>query len=380
MLAISMLMFMISFNLFIPGLNKFIETLGGKDIKGITFILFSITAGLSRPIAGKLSDTIGRKPVMYMGIVFVAIICVIYPTIETLFAYVFIRLAHGFGAGFPVTGSTALATDLLPADKRGQGMGIWGVFISLGFGVGFYLGGFLERLIGLDGVFYTASALAIGSGVLLFNVRETLPVAQRQKFHFGLLKLKWIDVIDPSVRPAAIVMFLSASCSGYIFVLTPEIAEFIDPEMNKGTFFLFYSISTIAIRLFTASWSDRIGRRRTLVYAMILLAISMIIIGTANSYTHFAVSALLFGVATGISSPTLMAWMADLSDVDRRGVGAGTLYIALEMGMIVGSGFSLLTYNNTFGSILFSFIVGAVCSLLALIYLIWHIRKIPSVT
>lgn len=380
MLAVSMLLFMISFNLFIPELNKFISTLGGKDLKGMTFILFSITAALSRPIAGKLSDTIGRKPVMYLGVLFAALICVIYPHTETLAMYFVIRLAHGFGAGFLPTGGTALVTDILPADKRGQGMGIWGVFISLGFGIGPFLGGILATSIGIDYVFYISSILAIISGFLLMNVRETLPSYQKQRFHFGLLKLKWTDVIDPSVRPSAIVMLLSATCSGYIFVLTPEISEFIDPDMNTGTFFLYYSLSTILIRLFTSSLSDKIGRRKTLVLAMVLLAISMICIGLASSYSSFIVSALLFGIATGISSPTLMAWMADLSQIEKRGVGSGTLYIALEMGFILGASFSLLTYNNTQESIILSFGVGAICSLVALFYLFWHLRSFESKT
>lgn len=379
MLAISMFLFMTSFNLIIPELNTFMENLGGEKQKGLIYIVFSISAALARPFSGKLSDTIGRKPVMYLGVLFGAVIAILYPFAETILLFLLLRLAHGFCAGFMPTGATALATDILPADRRGQGMGIWGVFVSLGFGAGQYLGSIINNVFGLDNLFLISGGVAVLSGILLTSVKETLPLHQKVPFSFGLLRLKWEEIIDPSVRPSAIVMFLSATCSGFIFVLTPDLAQDLEIS-NKGTFFLYYSISTILVRLFTSSLSDRIGRRKTLVYSMLLLIVSMVMVGTATSPLLFQLSALIFGVATGISSPTLMAWMADLSHPEKRGVGSGTLYIALEIGFIFGAGVTLLSYDNTFHTMFISFILAAFFALLALIYLLWHLARRNSVT
>lgn len=377
MLSISLFLFFTSFNLIIPELSTFIENLGGGSQKGLIFLLFSITAAASRPFAGKLSDTIGRKPVMYSGILLSCLITLLYPLSEVLLFFFLCRLAHGFSTGFLPTGATALVTDILPANKRGQGMGIWGVFISLGFGVGNSLGSLIANHLGIDNLFMISAAVAVVSGILLTSVKETLPPEQKQPFRLQLFLLRWEDVIDPSVRPSAIVMFLSAACSGFVFVLTPELAMDLSIE-NKGVFFTFYSISTIVVRLFTGSLSDRIGRRQTLVAAMILLAASMVLTAFADSTYLFATAALLYGVATGISSPTLMAWMADLSQVNKRGVGSGTLFIALELGFIAGSGVTLLTYDNTFGTMFISFIIGALFALAALGYLIWHLMRRES--
>jgi MFS family permease len=68
-ICLAMLLFMISFNLIIPELNQFITNLGGEDQKGLIISLFTISAGISRPFSGKLSDKIGRKKVMIIGIV-----------------------------------------------------------------------------------------------------------------------------------------------------------------------------------------------------------------------------------------------------------------------------------------------------------------------
>ena len=74
LLTISMFFFMTSFNLILPELNDFISSLGGADKKGLVITLFTISAAISRPFSGKLTDTIGRKKVIYLGIIFSIII------------------------------------------------------------------------------------------------------------------------------------------------------------------------------------------------------------------------------------------------------------------------------------------------------------------
>lgn len=374
LLAISMLFFMMSFNLLIPELNTIMEQLGSADKKGLVFIFFSITAVISRPISGKLSDTIGRKKVMYIGVIMGIIACFAYSYISGIVYFLLLRLLHGFSAGFHPTGATAMVTDLLPPEKRGQGMGLWGVFIAIGFGAGQTLTYPVILLFGYNSMYIVATLLVTISGVLLFKVKETLPAQQITPFSFKLFRLKWIDIIEPSVRPSAVVMFLTATCSGFVFVLTPDIARYLAID-NKGVFFGFYTISTLFVRLFSSSLSDKIGRRKTLIISMGFLFTSMLMIGYATTPTLFIAAALIFGIAYGISSPTIMAWMADLSNPTRRGVGSGTLFIALEGGFMFGAGLSIVTYNNSQSTILLSFLVAAIFSVLTVIYLIWHLLK-----
>lgn len=379
MLAVSMFFFMTSFNLIIPELNDFITRLDGENYKGYIFILFSITAAISRPISGKLSDNLGRKPVMYLGVIFGGLSCLLYPLTTSVFLFLALRMMHGFSAGFHPTGATALVTDILPPNRRGQGMGIWGVFISLGFGVGQSLGSKIEQLFGLNNLFLIATGVTVFAGILLFKVKETLPKEQRVPFSMKLLLFNWKDVFEPSVLPSAIVMFLSASCSGVVFVLTPDLAKFLEIE-NKGAYFTFYAASTILVRLFTGSLSDNIGRRKAMILGMALLIVAMLLTGFAKTEFTFIFAALLFGISTGISSPTLMAWMGDLSDIKRRGAGSGTIFIALELGIMLGSGITLITYDNTLNSMLLTFSIAAFIAFLALVYLTWHLARRTSIT
>ncbi|MEY3236118.1 MAG: hypothetical protein RI883_219 [Bacteroidota bacterium] len=372
-----MFLFMTSFNLILPELNHFITDLGGANHKGLIITLFTISAAVSRPFSGKLSDTIGRKKVMIFGLIVCFIVSLLYPLSVSVWFFLGLRFLHGFSAGFLPTGATAMVTDLLPAESRGQGMGIWGTFISLGIGVGQSLGSFIYNEWGMNNLFLFSSFIAVVSGILILFVKETL--IKTEKFKPQLLQISLTDVFEPSVLPAAMVMFLSATCSGIIFVLTPDMSTFLGIE-NKGWFFGIYVISTILVRLLTSSVSDKIGRRKTLIIGILFLIVSMIMIGYAKDWKAYTTASIVFGIATGISSPTLFAWTADLSHPERRGVGSGTMFIALELGIMAGSFSTVLTYNNTLESITNGFLLGAFMALLAVLYLIWHLKKRTSHT
>ncbi len=374
-MSLSMFFFMMSFNLIMPELNGYLTALGSSDLKGLIITLFTISAGISRPFSGKIADLVGRKTSIYIGIVICIFVSISYPIAQSLFFFFTLRFLHGFSAGFMPTGATALITDVLPEKSRGQAMGIWGTFISLGIGVGQALGSWIFMQSNYTVLFGFSGLICLISLVLATFVKETL--REKQPFQLNVLRVKWNDIVEPSVFPAAVVMFLTATSSGIIFVITPDISNFLGIN-NKGWFFGIYVISTILIRLFSSSLSDRIGRRKTLLIGNLFLITAMLLIGLSTTTNSYTFAAIIFGCATGISSPTLFAWTADLSHIDRRGVGAGTMFIALEGGIMLGSIITLMLYDSTKNTVLYSFIFGAFLALIASIYLIWHLLRRKS--
>ncbi len=371
-MCLAMFFFMTSFNLILPELNNYISILDGADKKGLIITLFTISAAISRPFSGKLSDTIGRKKVIYLGIICSFFVILIYPFSYSVLFFLILRFLHGFSAGFAPTGATALLTDLIPEKSRGHAMGIWGTFISLGIGVGQTLGSWIYLSFGFTILFLIGALFSLIAFILVFWIKETL--VNQQKFNFKLLRISWKDVFEPNVLPAAFVMLLSAMCSGMIFVLTPDLSTYLGIS-NKGFFFGIYVIATILIRLLTSSLSDRIGREKTLLIGCFILVISMLLVGTSNSIVSYIFAAIIFGIATGITSPTMFAWTADLSHEDRRGVGAGTMFIALEFGIMFGALLTLVSYDSTKSTIFLTFLIGAIMATIACIYLIVIIAR-----
>jgi MFS family permease len=371
-LTFAMFLFMTSFNLILPELNDFITDLDGKEYKGLIISLFSVSALISRPFAGKLADNVGRKSTMYVGTIICVVITFIYPLSGSVSFFLLLRFMHGFSSGFLPTGATALITDILPPERRGQGMGVFGTGISLGIGVGQFLGTPLNQWLTLDGLFFASGILAMVSILMVKSVKETLE--EPKPFSWKMFRLKKDEFFEVKVLPVAIVMFLTASCSGILFVLSPDLSTYLGIE-NKGWFFMFYVISTIAVRLSIGKLSDKIGRRKAMIIGMVFLIISMLMVAFAKDVFAYTSASIVFGVATGINSPTLFAWMADLSPSHRRGIGSGTLFISLELGILFGSASTLFIYDSTYESAFLVFIYGAFLALLAMLFLIWHLTR-----
>jgi MFS family permease len=375
LLSFSMFFFMLSFNLILPEMNGFISGLGGSEVKGSIIFLFSVAAGLSRPFAGKLADLIGRKRSVFIGLAIAILASLSYAWVGALYIFFVLRFMHGLSAGFAPTGATALLTDMLPPGKKGAAMGLWGTFISLGIGVGQALGSYIFAHSNFDMLFMASAGFGVLALILLSPIKETLPV--QQAFHWRQLLIKWEDVLEPSVKPAALIMLLTAISSGLIFVLTPDYSAYLGIA-NKGYFFGIYVLSTIGIRLVFSSLSDRIGRRETMLIGCSLLVLSMILLGFSDDIWSYSLAATIFGLATGISSPTLFAWTADLSLAHRRGTGAGTLFIALEIGILIGSGLTFLFYKNTIESARTCLFIAAGFGGIALLFLLLQMRKVKQ--
>jgi MFS family permease len=376
LLSASMFFFMLSFNLILPEMNGFISGLGGSEVKGSIIFLFSVAAGVSRPFAGRLADLIGRKRSVFIGLGIAIAASISYAWVGALSVFFVLRFAHGLSAGFAPTGATALLTDILPPGRKGAAMGLWGTFISLGIGVGQALGSYIFERSNFDTLFMTSAAFGILALLLLSPIKETLP--EQQAFQWRQLLIKWEDVVEPSVKPAALIMLLTAISSGLIFVLTPDYSTYLGIA-NKGYFFGIYVLSTIGIRLVFSSLSDRIGRRETMVIGCSLLVLSMVLLGYADDVWSYSLAAAIFGLATGISSPTLFAWTADLSLAHRRGTGSGTLFIALEIGILIGSGLTFLFYKNTIESARHCLFIAAGFGVIALLILLVQIRSAKSI-
>jgi len=365
-LSIAILFFMVSFNMILPEMNQLITSMNAGDYKGLIIVFFALAAAISRPFAGQLADKVGRKFVIIFGSILSIFTLLMYPFASSIYLFLMLRFIHGFSVGASPTGATAMVIDELPIERRGSGMGIWGTFISVGIGVGQLIGSPTKAYLGTQGMFVLA-AIFVGIALLFqLSVKETL--SQKQRFTLSLIVPSRQDLFERGVFPAAIVMILTSVCSGIIFVLVPDICEYLAIE-NKGWFFLFYVVSTILIRFFAGRFSDVKGRVVALKWGVVCLGGAMILLMFSINQFVFTLSSVVFGVATGIISPALYAWSADLSPINRKGIGTGTLFIALEIGIMLGSFMTILTYSNTLISANLSFVTGLVCAGVSYLFL-----------
>ncbi len=375
LLCLSSFLFFASFNLIIPELPDYLTSLGGGDHKGLIIPLFTLTAGLSRPFSGRLTDTIGRIPIIIYGVLVCIIVGFIYPILTTVFGFFLLRLIHGMSTGFKPTATAAYVGDIAPISRRGEAMGILGMFGSLGMAAGPALGSWVALKFGYDWMFYCSSGFALLSIAVVMKMPETL--IKRQRFTWALLKLKRKDIFEPKALPSAITMALTAFSFGTILTLIPDLSKHLG-IVNKGIFFSIFTISSLVIRLVAGKLSDKYGRVPILMTGCILYAVSMFMIGTGTEIWLFYLSSFIFGIAAGLGSPTIFAWTIDLADENHRGRAMATMFIALEAGIGVGGVVAGYSYNNNPDNFVISFTISGVLALVAAGYLVYYMKSLKD--
>jgi MFS family permease len=361
------LLFFASFSMIIPELPEYLSKLGGGDYKGLIISLFTITAMISRPFSGKLADSIGRVPVMIFGAVVCLICSSLYPLVSSLIPFFVLRFFHGFSTGFTPTGNTAYLADIIPAEKRGEAMGLLGTAGAVGMSGGPALGGMLSNQFGLNVMFYASSTLALLSILILIRTRETLKT--KQKFSFSHLKINRSDFFEPMVLAPCIVMVLSAFAYGAVVTLIPDFGQYVGVR-NKGLLFTYLTLASLVVRLVAGKASDRFGREPVLLVSTSMIVISMLVIGLAVTKLQLMMGVVIYGFAQGSTSPTLLAWATDLSDNRFKGRGIASLYIFMELGIGLGALISGWLYANDSSLFFPVFSVSAVLAGLGFLYLL----------
>ena len=334
LLCASSFLFFGSFSMILPELPDYLASLNGQEYLGLVVSLFTLSAAVSRPFSGKLTDKWGRIPVMFIGACISGLAAMIYPLTTTVFGFLSIRLLHGFSAGFKPTGTSAYVADIIPANRRGEALGILSMFGTIGMASAPIFGSWIFLTYDINTLFYISSVFSIGSVLILFGMKETLK--NKEPFKLALLKIGKADLYEPSVIPPSLIMMLTTFSFGTVITLSPDFSGFLGIH-NKGLFFSFFTGSSLLVRFLGGKLSDHFGRILILRYSTLCLCISMIIIGFSTDSTSYFAGAFLFGIGYGLNSPTLFAWAVDLSPEKSIGRGISTLFIFLEVGIGVGS-------------------------------------------
>jgi MFS family permease len=343
----------------IPELPAYLTALGGGEHRGLIVSLFTLTALISRPFSGKLADNIGRKPVIILGGTVCMLSSLMYPVLTSVFGFFLLRFVHGFSTGFTPTGQSAYVSDVIPADRRGEAMGLLGMLGSLGMAMGPAIGGIVSREFGLNTMFYLSSVCGFTAAVIVVGMKETL--VTKRKFHISMLKIDREDLFEPRVILPCIIMGLAMYAYGAILTLIADMGEHVGIH-RKELLFTCFTLTSLAIRLVAGKASDKYGRPPVMVFSCVVIMISMLMIAVSQTQGLLIAGVCLYGLGQGSVSPTLLAWATDLSEEHHKGRALASLYIFMELGIGVGAFASGWLYGQGDADFFLPFVT---CSVLA---------------
>ena len=174
---------MIGFGIVIPALPLFAKGRIGANPDQLAWIvgIYSLLQFVFSPLIGKLSDRIGRRPVLAVSILGTAIGFAVLGAATTVTMLLIGRVIDGISGGNISTAMACIA-DSTTREQRSRSMGMIGAAFGLGFVIGPALGGVLSKHISLAAPFYFAAALAfINAALVMIRLPETLTAESRAR-------------------------------------------------------------------------------------------------------------------------------------------------------------------------------------------------------
>lgn len=334
LICLANLMIFTSFYFLLPTLPIFVTGVLKGDESNVGYIIgvLSLTAVLVRPLSGFMLDVVGRRKVLFTALVAFSLAMGAYYFVSSLTLLFILRFLHGLSWGFTTTGAGTVAADIVPASRRGEGMGYYGLSNTLAMAAGPSLGLVILQKTDFSTLFIAGFVIAI------IGLVATQGISFQDETTKGKTqgKLTFNSFFEPKVFSLSGVMFFTAVVYGGIVSFITLYGQKIGIG-NPGVYFLIYALTLLIIRPYAGKTFDKKGPLQIMAVGFLAISVAFVLLFMARGDLLFSASAVAMGIGFGIVQPTTMAIAINRVEPFRRGAANGTIFSAFDLGIGLGS-------------------------------------------
>lgn len=371
---------LVGFGIVVPMLSLYSRDFGANRVViGVIFAAYSAMQFIFSPIWGRMSDRIGRRPVLLISTAGACVSYVIFGFASGLANHatalwlIFLSRALAGTCGGNITVAQAYVADITPSDKRTKMMGIIGMAIGLGFVFGPGIGAVSISGLGLTGPGWIAAALSASNFVLAYSIlsESRKPESEQAKPRPHLDQ--WIHTLTvPKVSLLVVVFFLATFCfSCFEATLTLLVQdnfhlEVISAGKTAGYLIVFVGlIGAFCQGGATGRLVKRFGEPRLIMMSLVLTGVALILIPFMEGAPEFSVKMLfqsagwpwvkliialcLLAIGSSLARPPIFGMISNLTPAQEQGATIGVAQGAGSLARIFGPIFANALY--IFGTI-----------------------------
>ncbi|MDR2133266.1 MAG: MFS transporter [Clostridiales Family XIII bacterium] len=344
MLTLVNMSFMFGFNMLHPTLPLFITDLGGTKAQvGAVAAAFSVAAVATRFFAPLILQKFGKKRMLYTGVSLTLAVTFACGFAETLPFILIFRALQGVGFGFVSTLTTTLAADLLPDERRGEGIGYFGMGITAVTAISPALGLFLVESASFLTMFLTASAGQLLSVAGLFAFRPPARVTERTP---GTPKLSIKNgFFEPRLfLQCAMLLCMGAARNAEQNFLTLLAADRRIPGLSW--YYIFQTAVSFTAKFLTGRVYDKKGHAYSIIPGGACWVVAFLIMSFSRDLGTLLIAGFFSGVGMGALMPSMQTWCVSSVEPERRSVASALYFNFYDIG--IGGGAIFL--GNLFGT------------------------------
>ncbi len=366
LIALASFLMFFAFNLVMPIIAMYVMDRFGasSSMAGVVVASYIITALLTRPFSGYLTDKYDRKRLYVVCFVIFTLLFMGYIFANSIAVIIATRVCLGATFAILTTVSNTIAIDVVPSERRSEAIGYFGALIVVAMAVGPMAGLYLRDLMSYRGLFIVAFlACIIGTITGALVKTQHRPSVEVEKMSFDRFFL-----LDGASMAAimALIYFLYGSLMAYVSIYVRACGM----NINSGNFFLLFSIGIIVSRVLAGKYLARGLNNLLVIVGLFAIFVAGGVFTFMLSEATFPISSLILGFGFGLVAPVVQSMIVDLVPHNRRGTANSTYFIALDfgsgMGMLTGGTIAHFGGFQTTYTVGLGFVLGA--TLLYLLY------------
>jgi MFS family permease len=310
---------------------------GNAAVVGLVSAAYALPTLLLRPVIGRRIDRTSHGPTHQVGAGLLAIGPLLL-TLAAVPALLLGRLTQGLGWAMFGTANNVVLARLAPVSRRGEASAWFNIMWALGFIVGPPAGLALYAAVGQEVPFVVASLFALTALATVTVLRRMVPAPEpaadaTTEETPGLLA----RLVEPAALPTMAILSTFMAGQALFLAFAPVYARTIGaPDAVLAFYFPVFGVVLVVGQLLTGRFSDRFGRRATIVAGCALGSTGLVIAAIAPGWTVFAGGAAAFALASAIVNPAAAAATIDRAPAGRTGVAMATFSIGYQVAFGLG--------------------------------------------
>lgn len=337
---------------------------------GIVLSCYTISSLCIRPFSGYFLDTFARKPLYLLAYFIFTLIFAGYMIAGLLTLFIIFRIVHGISFGMVTVGGNTVVIDIMPSNRRGEGLGYYGLANNLAMSIGPMFGLFLHS----GGASYTTIfSYSLGSCILGFIAATLVKTPYKPPVKREPISLDRFILLKG--LPAGFSLLLLSIPYGMTTNYVAMYAKQIGLTTETGFFFTLMAVGMAISRLFSGRLVDKGMITQVISAGLYLVCLCYFgltacgwLIDWNSTFTTilFFLISLLLGIGFGTMFPAYNTLFVNLAPNSQRGTATSTYLTSWDVGL--GIGMLSGGYIAEIASFRIAYLFGAILTVVSLFY------------